>query len=343
MKIDVIVEEFFSPDQVKELGLKAEEYGVRGLWTSNYLSSRDPIMNLYPLARASKRIMLGALAVSPWEQHPLKLLNALNTLNEASDGRAMIHLSGGGGDWWMGTGIEPYKRVRAVSETAQILKGGTPGKPMNFNGKLFRARNHNPVWVKYPPPFVYIASMKPQMLRMAGKVGDGMMMSDIPACLIPPLFEILDASRKEAGRDDESFAYSNFWAWHVKADREAAYREARRELILRGWLQPIWLEPFLDADEVQLVQDRKYDFMAAWQQGSGEIPDFPEDIINKMIHGITATGDLDEMDRIIEQFKEFERVGVTEVAIRIHDDPMDALEIIGERLIPALNQNAGQW
>ena len=38
----------------------------------------------------------------------------------------------------------------------------------------------------------------------------------------------------------------------------------------------------------------------------------------------------------IERYQGFRDAGLTELALRLHDDPLDALEIIGERVIPAL-------
>ena len=36
MDIEIILEPDLHPNQVAELAIKAEEYGVRALWTSNY-------------------------------------------------------------------------------------------------------------------------------------------------------------------------------------------------------------------------------------------------------------------------------------------------------------------
>ena len=38
----------------------------------------------------------------------------------------------------------------------------------------------------------------------------------------------------------------------------------------------------------------------------------------------------------IERFRLFGKAGLTEVALRLHGEPMDALQIIGEQVVPAL-------
>ena len=55
MDIDIILEPNLPPSQVKELGIVAEEYGIRALWTSNYFSHWDGFLSLVPLAASTKK------------------------------------------------------------------------------------------------------------------------------------------------------------------------------------------------------------------------------------------------------------------------------------------------
>lgn len=98
MDIDLILEPDLSPNQIVELGMAAEQYGIRAIWTSNYFAHWDGFLSLAPLALASKKIRMGVLAVSPFEMHPLKIANALLTLNELSKGRALVAMGAGEGD-----------------------------------------------------------------------------------------------------------------------------------------------------------------------------------------------------------------------------------------------------
>ena len=97
MDLDIILECDVSPGEFSELALEAEKLGIRAIWSSNYHQNYDAFLALAPAAAATSKILLGALAVSPWELHPLKMANAVMTLNEMSDGRAMVAISGGGG------------------------------------------------------------------------------------------------------------------------------------------------------------------------------------------------------------------------------------------------------
>ena len=65
MDIDIILNEFASPQEAAELGLLAESFGVRGIWASNYAWSRDPFLTLAPLAEQSSRVPKKRTAPAP--------------------------------------------------------------------------------------------------------------------------------------------------------------------------------------------------------------------------------------------------------------------------------------
>jgi alkanesulfonate monooxygenase SsuD/methylene tetrahydromethanopterin reductase-like flavin-dependent oxidoreductase (luciferase family) len=48
-----------------------------------------------PYGSVNKKISIWPLAVSPFEMHPLKIVNALLTLNEMSNGRTQIAICAG--------------------------------------------------------------------------------------------------------------------------------------------------------------------------------------------------------------------------------------------------------
>lgn len=335
MDIDLILEPDLTPAQIKELGLAAERYGIRTLWASNYSSARDAFMTMVPLAQESRRIGLGVLVVSPWEMHPLKMANSLLTLNEFGGGRGHLVVSGGG-EWaaMIGSGYE--RRVRAVRETVEIIRQAMTGKPVTYKGELYKSYGYNAAWAHDPRPLVYVGASKPQMMRMAAATADGAMMSDVTLHYVRDMVAVARERLGDLGRADAGFRLSNFWAWHVKGDREASMREARRELILRGWLVRYHLEPFMTAEECNFIEKNRNAFLTAYTDRSGDIKGVPAGMIEKLIENFSCAGDLSTIDRHIETLRKFAASGLTEVALRLHDQPMDAVHMIGERVIPAL-------
>lgn len=134
MDIEIILDPNLTPDQIAELAVVAENGGVRTLWHSNLYSAWDAFIALVPAAMVTSRIRLGVLAVSPYEMHPLKISNAILSLNEIANGRAIIAIGGGGAvisaTSAEGVRLNPKKMriVRGVREAVEIVKAAYSGE-----------------------------------------------------------------------------------------------------------------------------------------------------------------------------------------------------------------------
>jgi 5,10-methylenetetrahydromethanopterin reductase len=337
--IDLILEPDLNPAQITEVGKVAEGYGIRAIWTSNYFAHWDGFLSLSALAMGTDKILMGPLAVSPFEMHPLKIANALLTLNEMSNGRAMVAMGAGEGNLEAMALKKPKKVVLAVREAIEIVRKAANGKLADgYDGEIFNVNLPcTYTWVKAKPPKVYGTAYRPMMMRMEARVADG--------CYIgctPP--EVAKAAMEHVGtgfgrRDDqpEDFRVNTFWGWHIKEDRKAAYAESRRELPWRArLLDAEMLAMYLDEEEVKIVRDHYDEYVDFYFDPSKPVTSIPEDISNRLCEGLTSTGGLEDLDREIERFRMFAKAGLTEIALRLHADPMDALKIIGERVVPAL-------
>jgi alkanesulfonate monooxygenase SsuD/methylene tetrahydromethanopterin reductase-like flavin-dependent oxidoreductase (luciferase family) len=335
MKIDIILNEFASPTEAVELGLMAERYGMRGVWASNYGWSRDPFFTLSLLAHQSSRIRMGPMAISPAELHPLKMANLLFSLNELSGGRAMI-MVGGGGAVLQSIGKKRERMIRGARECLEILKGASPDKMMNYSGEIYKVYGYQPKWYTDKPPLIYFGSNHEQSRKLSAELADGLITSDFVVPLMKDFIEKTHADLLAAGRSPEEFRISNFWAWHIKKDAEASMREARRELMLRGWLGNQYFAPFLGPEELKLMRAHEKDFLNAFLRSTDVIENVPDTLVTKMIRNISFAGGLDQIEPAIETLRAFAAAGLTEIALRVHDDPADAIRLIGEQVVPAL-------
>ncbi len=337
MEIDVILEADVTPARVAELAQIAEGYGIRGLWAQNYANGRDPFMCLMPAAVATKKIMLGAVVISPYEMHPLKIANAVSTLNEYSNGRGMVVIGGGGE--WPGVLNKPYgKRVKGLGEAVAMAKRAVSGQVVVWDGEVYKARYFRSTWVKGTPPIIYAGATGPKMLDMATRFADGTMFSDMILPMLPKCMADVREGLARHGRSAADFRVNNFCAFLIKEDREASFREARRELMVRGWLEEAWYEPFLTPEEARVVHGNKGAFLTAFRTKVGEIKGVAPEIVAKLVEGLSLAGDLSDLDRHVERIKAFAAAGMTENALRLHDEPEKSLHIIGKELLPRLRR-----
>ena len=343
MKIHVILEPDIMPDELVEIGLLAESLGIAGLWVQNYAAGADPFMSLVPLARESSRIELGVVIVSPYEMHPVKMATSLLTLNEYSRGRASMVI-GGGGEWLGIMGMEHIWRVGRVRETIEIVReaargGGVDGS-MNYRGENYQAKYYRTPWVtEKTPAQVYAGVTKDRMLHMGAGCADGVMLADLGLpSVVGERVDFAVNALKESGRPREELRINDFLGWHVKEDAEEAYREACRELLIRGFLMKDWLTPFLSEEEADFVQEKKGAFIKAYQERTGIIEGIPQDIIDRIMDSLTITTPVAGFDKALERLHQLEATGLDELSLRLHDDPADSIRLIGERVVPAFHR-----
>lgn len=335
MRIDLILEANSSPETVAGLARLAESFGLGGVWVSGMLDARDPFMVFAEAARTTRSIRMGPIAVSPFELHPLRMATSLLTLNEACGGRAQIVVGGGGGTM-TAMALQPTRRVRAVREALEILKLAGRGAPINYEGELFKVRRYHPSWATSTPPVIYAGANRDSMQRMAARHADGIMLSDK---IIPQVREaraVIDPVLAQRGRDPAQFRLTNFWAWHVKESRAEAEREARIWLALRGVLLRRNHHYFMNDADMDLVEAKRGAFFDALRRRSPDIEGVPERIIDLLVDNLTSCAALSEIDKEIERLREFQAAGLTEIALRIYENPAETIRVIGERVAPAL-------
>jgi len=306
MNIDVVLNALLAPGELARLAVQAEACGVGAVWTASYLASRDPWSNLVAAAQATRRIGLGAIAVNPYDTHPVRIATGLLTLNEYAGGRARI-VVGGGGEALQALGIKPERRVRAVGECVQILKGVTPGVPFSFQGGMYSVQNYNPSWASAPKPPVYVAVNKPQMLRMAARAGDGIMLSDLTPAICAERI-----------------------GW-VKNHLWLGYRG-----LFRRWV----LNTFMSDADYDVIEAHKAEIYGMVPSRTWSIPGVPDALLDTCVNNLTLAGTPADIPRFIEHLRKMQRAGCTDIVLELHDDPAEGIRLIGEQVIPALNGEA---
>ena len=298
-----------------------------------------------PAALATKRIRLGVLAVSPFEMHPLKIANAINSLNEIAGGRATVAIGGGGAvlSAMRSEGVEldfkALRVVRAVREAVEIVRGAAHGElKRGYAGELFQVTMpYNASWLKSTPAKVFTCSDGPQMIRMGARVADGMQLGDQTIHRAPEIMANVKAGWAKREKPADDFRVGNYWAWHIKQDREASLFEARRSVAWRTQLIPPFhgLDLLFDEPDLTFIKDHYTNFQKAAYTGTGNIEGVPKELADRVIASVCSTGDYDDIDRELERYRACADAGFTDLVLKIFDEPMAAVRTICERVVPA--------
>jgi alkanesulfonate monooxygenase SsuD/methylene tetrahydromethanopterin reductase-like flavin-dependent oxidoreductase (luciferase family) len=335
MDIDIVLDSHLRPQELAELGVLAEQHGIRTVWNASYQDGRDPFTNMVPLAQATSRINIAPMALNGYEMHPFRIAMALMTLAEFAPGRVQTMI-GGGGEVVMSLGIPFDKRVRYVRECVEFVKGATTTRPFNYDGELFKITDYNPQWPTAAPPFVYAGANRPQMLRMAAKAADGIFMSDLSPGLTKGAMDAVHDRMAEIGRDPTGFRFNNFMAMYVYDDLAEARHEARRWIGFRAIFREYMMREFMDADEFQQILDHIPEIYAMAPKNESSVAGLDDELLDRSVDHLTLTGTPDDLDGIIEHLLEYKELGVTEVCIELKTRQEYNIRLIGERILPAL-------
>jgi alkanesulfonate monooxygenase SsuD/methylene tetrahydromethanopterin reductase-like flavin-dependent oxidoreductase (luciferase family) len=223
-----------------------------------------------------------------------------------------------------------------VQECVEIIKLASRGERFDYVGQLYQARGYGLGWLRAAAPKVYVGANMSQMLRMSGRVADGVMLSDLPSGLAKQAIGAASAAAAERGRDPAALWFSSFTAWHVYADAQQARREAKRWLLLRGLFRPWVLQEFLNADEITTVMAHKASFVKAYTEQSDVIEGVPEAITDKLVEALTLTAARDNVDALVGELQAYRDAGLSSVSLRLYEKPAESMKLIAERVMPKL-------
>lgn len=134
-----------------------------------------PFVLLSAIAAHTEAIRLGTGVLIGALHHPVSTCEQVSTLDQISNGRAVLGL---------GTGYRPYEfegygspfrqRGKRLSETIEILKNAWTTGNYRFDGEFFRFGDLAvyPQAVQQPHPPIYVGGTSPSAIDRAAKLGD---------------------------------------------------------------------------------------------------------------------------------------------------------------------------
>ncbi len=95
------------------------------------------------------------------------------------------------------------------------------------------------------------------------------------------------------------------------------------------------IDPSLNPAD-QVILDNWNNFRKANWTRSGVVEGVPEELVGRLVRGLSSAGGMESMEEEVERFRQFKAAGLTELSLRLHDDPLEALQLIGEHVLPAV-------
>ena len=168
-------------------------------------------------AAVTENVKLISSVTEPLRRHPILLAQTFLTLDHISNGRVIFGIGAGEIE-----NVEPYGlnysgqvgKLREALEIIQLVWG--THEPFDYDGRFWKLKDAvmslRPAVEGRPPP-IWIASLRPKMLKLTAEFGDGW----IPTILNPASYgkrlKVIHNHRKKLDRDGKFTAA--LWNWCI--------------------------------------------------------------------------------------------------------------------------------
>jgi 5,10-methylenetetrahydromethanopterin reductase len=224
------------PRELVAVAQRADAAGLAGVWTIEY--EYDSIALDQAIAMSTRSLTTGSCIARNFTRHPLLMAQGAVMIDQFAPGRFVIGL-GSGPTRRTGTGKPPQRwgmsaarGVARMSEYVQVIRLALSGEPVHFEGDFYSVDgvrlDPGPVTAEIP---IYLAAGGPQMLRLAGRMADGVFVFLADEAATRSAIEQVRAASVQAGRDPGAVTISSLIITCVAEDQDAARTALRRHMV----------------------------------------------------------------------------------------------------------------
>jgi 5,10-methylenetetrahydromethanopterin reductase len=315
-----------SSHELVRLSAAAEEAGFDSVWFPHDPYMRNTWVLTSAVACQTSRIEIGSVGTNPYTTDPSEIATYLATLDELSDGRALLGLGLHATDMVEWSGVDASDYMTRTEEATELIRRLLNGEVAEFAGEAFNWSDQ--CYLRFEPRRdtipVYISAFGPDYLELSGRIGDGSMPMITPpasaATMVPPIQRGLEQNPRA-----EKFVISGCAWLSMSETREAAAANMRKMVAYFG--------PYFEVESLAQIGLTSADFqplkaLVARRDYEAAYAAVTDDMLRL---GIVGTP-----DEVIREIEMLADLGVNEVNLGgpLGPDPMEAIRLMGNRVIP---------
>lgn len=357
----------FVPDspvkKITDLAILSEKSGFDVVWITDHYNNRNVYATLTSIALNTTKIQMGTGVTNPVLISPAWTAAAIMTIDEISNGRAILGVGAGDKATFAKLGLEFEKPLTRMKEAIDTIRALTTGKSADFEGETmkfkgaklgFRLRYHtcraplsgkqvkaakteNPMTceacglpitkgtISENLP-IYIGAQGPKMLEMAGMIGDGVLINASHPKDFDHAIKGIKAGVEKAGRkmeDVEVTAYASFSA-DPNAEKAKGAAAIVVAFIAVGSPPPILERHGIKQEDVAKINDALR---------KGDFGAVASGVTPEMMEAFTIAGNA---DACIDRIEGLKKIGVNQVVVGspVGPNKNSAIAYIAENIIP---------
>ncbi|GIX46662.1 MAG: luciferase-like protein [Candidatus Tectimicrobiota bacterium] len=282
---------------MQELTQLAEDKGYDSVWLPESMG-REAITELTVLALSSRRIRVGTGIVPVFARLPTVAAAAIATAAQVAPGRVILGLGiGHQHALESGHGVAFSRPLQHVREFTAIARRVLCEGEVTFAGEIYRiARYRLDVLPPQPVP-IFVAALRPQMLRLAGAIADGVLLNWVPLAYLPQAVQHIREGAAAAGRSPAEIQVAGYLRTCVTDTPEAVEQATRVQLARYGSM--VYYQRYFAsigfADEAAAMAQ-------AWQRGDADAA--ARAVTRSMIQALTVYGPAEACRERLQAYRE---------------------------------------
>jgi 5,10-methylenetetrahydromethanopterin reductase len=323
------------PRRCIALAKAAEANGFDTVWLAENPFNRGVLPAAAACAAATSRVGIGLGVLNPYNRHPTLIAMEIGALDELAQGRARLGIGSGIASATARMGLSTERPLAAVRDAITIVRAMLAGEEVTHAGRAFSV---DKVRLEFPAPRpnlpLLMAARGEQALTLAGKVADGLMISN----MCPPEFtqtavDTVRRAAREAGRPPPAEVVQ-YIPCAARPDRAEAHRLAKETIaeMLPGFWSLGQRVPAVKSALLHAGGLSEVDFAAAVDRlRQGEKPDDALD--QRFVDAFAIAGTSEDC---LAQARRYRAAGATELALTfVGEQPeQDMAYLAGAHSVP---------
>ena len=316
-EIGLLLDSGGNVNQSVELAVLAEKNGYQTVWANGNILGRDPITVLSMIAARTSRVRLGPNVMDAYMRHPMTIASSLATINDASNGRAILGLGTAYVEALNKIGVERALPLTRCREIIQLVRALQSGESVTLSGSVFHFKNAKFGFETRGKVPIYMGTGQgPNVLRFAGEMCDGAIMSETTDEKYKERVALIREGQSNTTKKND---------FNIILDTMISVGKTTKEAVdaLRPWMKTRIGKKSGAVGVIGLSQETASKYV-----------DDPSTIPEEYMQRFAVCGTLDEcLDRI----QELKKIGVTGLAHRYPTEK--GVKEVSAALIPALTVN----
>ncbi len=261
------------------------DLGYTDAWSSE-VDGADGFTPLVLAAAWEPRLRLGNAIIPAYLRGPALLASTVAAMAESAPGRFSLGLGTSSNvivERWNGIPFDkPYARVR---DTLRFLRTALTGEKVTADYETFSVKGFR---LSRPPaqvPPLLIAALRPGMLRLAGREGDGVILNWLAVDDVPTVLSHVAEGAKSAGGDGNAADKDVVARIFVLPSEDEAYvREVGRRMIASYLTVPVYTAFHQWLGRGEMIAP----LLEKWAAGDrkGALETIPDELVDDLIvHG----------------------------------------------------------